>query len=402
MSSAHRIGETEGYAQNSEAAYERLSAYAFARRYVGGKAVADIVIGRRGEAGHASPGALLLAQSAESVVVLLGGGSPRSAQPASAGASGARPGAPDVVYRGVELPELPYPQGHFDVVVAFGVLEDLERPEELLREVKRVLKKEGGVLLLSAPDKRADADDGRHQRRGGTGGPRGGMYAAELRELVGRHFEAVRLYRQGAVAGGFVFPDTEQEDGAADGEATGGAAVTVEVARFSSTGPAVARLGAQSPRTRSIIAVCGPDGAQTPGEAPGQEGEGQGGGRAYLLLDHDRGVFEESEERAEDVELMLGEVQQMQESEVQAFIEAMRAQRQQNLAQLQLRYLFHLRSYVGHRRNLILEEIVHGRNIIYGNVDALRKKGVKGSVRGALRRSAALYRRLAAKDGNPN
>ncbi len=400
MSSAYRTGVTDAYPQNSETAYERLSAYAFARRYVGGKTVADIVVGQ-GEAGYGTYGSLLLAQSADSVTALLSGSPEAESTPR------ALHRAPNVSHQGVELPKLPYAEGHFDVVVAFGALEDLERPEELLGEARRVLKKEGGVLLLSVPDKRADANGG---DRGGTGRRRG-MYVAEVRELVGRHFGGVRIYRQGAVAGGLIFPDTEEATSSEE-------AVAVEVGRFPLAEPGLARFGeAPYPRTRSVIAVCRV-------EALGQEEEEQEEERAYLLLDRDRGVFEESEDLTEDVELMLGEIEQMQQSEVQAFVEAVRAQRQRNLVQLQMRYLFHLRSYVGHRRNvtreqalhvrnviredalhlrnLILEDILHRRNIIYGNIYALKKKGVKGSVKGALRRSAALYRRLTAKDGNPD
>ncbi len=362
----------------SEAAYDRLTGYGFARRFVNGKVVADI--------GHevVGYGSGLLAQTAESVVALTG-------SPVALDLASHLHPAPNLTHQRVDLPTLPYPDGHFDVVVAFGALEELEHPEELLGEAKRVLKEDGGVLLLSILDKRADINraDGR------------GMYVEQLRELLGRYFGVVRLYRQGAVAGGFIFPDAGEE-GASSEDA---AAVAVEVTRFSEAAPALGRLGAQIPTTRSIIAVC----SEAAGNLAQEEEEEEK--QAYLLLDHERGVFEESEELAEDVELMLGEIEQMQESEVQAFLEAIRVQRQQNLTQLQLRYLFHLRSYLGYRRsvtreqaihlrNVILESILHRRNIIYGNIHALTKKGVRGSIEGALRRSADLYRRLTAKNGN--
>src|SRR5918997_1736385 len=143
---------------STEAAYEQLSAYGFARRYAQGKTVADL--GHEG-AGY---GSRLLAQSAESVTAL------------------------------ADLPKLASPDGSFDVVVAFGVIEELEHPEELVREAKRVLR-EGGVLLISVADKQT-----------ALAGRRRGMYVPEFRGLLERHFGHVRLYRQGAVAGGFVFP----------------------------------------------------------------------------------------------------------------------------------------------------------------------------------------------------
>jgi hypothetical protein len=237
-----------------EAAYELLGAYGFARRYAEGKTVVDL--GRQ-EGGY---GSHLLAQSAESVTAL------------------------------ADLPKpVAFPDGSFDVVVAFGVIEGLERPEELVEEAKRLLK-EGGVLLVSVADKRATVADGR-----------GGMYVPEFRGLLERYFGHVQLYRQGAVAGGLVFP--------ASGELSG--AVPAESVRLSSGG---LRLGEGSPTTRSVMAVCA-----EAAEALGEE-------RAYLLVDRDRRVFDECEGYAEDVELMQGEIRRMQETEIQAYLKAMSVQ----------------------------------------------------------------------------
>jgi hypothetical protein len=120
--------------------------------------------------------------------------------------------------------------------------------------------------------------------------------------LLERYFGHVRLYRQGAVAGGLVFP--------VSGELTG-AAVPAESVRLSSGGP---RLGGGLPTTRSVMAVCA-EAAEVLGEE-----------RAYLLVDRDGGVFDECEGYAEDVELMQGEIRRMQETEVQAYLKAMSAQ----------------------------------------------------------------------------
>ena len=236
-------------------------------------------------------------------------------------------------------------------MVAFGAIEELEHPEELVEEAKRLLK-EGGVLLVSVADKGASVADGR----------RGGMYVPEFRGLLERHFGHVRLYRQGAVAGGFVFP--------VSGELT--AAVPVESVQLSSGGP---RLGGGPPTTRSVMAVCTED-----AEALGEE-------RAHLLVDRDGYVFDECEERAEDVELMLGEIRRMQETEVQAFVEAIKIR--QTLVRELLRSPY---SY----RNLILEEIRYRQSIIRGNMRVIRRKGAVGSTKGAFRRLSALYRRLRA------
>lgn len=261
-------------ATTSEALYERLAGYGFARRYVADKTVADI--GRE----DLGLGSRLLAETAASVTGLTG--SPE----AVALAASAYP-APNVDYKSADLPELPYPEDHLDVVVALGALEDLERPEALVAEARRVLRGDG-VLVVSVRDRRALV------------GGRGGMYVPDLRELLEGHFGRVGLYRQGAVVGGFVFPET--------GETTG---TLVEGASLSLTDP---RVGAEPPTTRSVLAVCGA--AETGAETPGRE--------AYLLLDRDRRIYDEVEDRAEDVGLLREEIRQMQETEAQAFQDALR------------------------------------------------------------------------------
>jgi SAM-dependent methyltransferase len=333
---------------SSEAAYDRLTCYGFVRRYVEGKTVADI--GWEG-VGH---GSRLLAETAESVTGLTD--SPEAVDLASAVYS-----APNVRYRGADLPELPLSDGSFDVVAAFGVVENLERPEDLVREAKRVLK-EDGVLVISALDKQADAND-----RGELDGRRE-MYVPEFRELLERHFGHVHLYRQGAVAGGLVFPATAEEVSGAP----------VEAARFSLTDH---RFGVEPPTTRSVIAVCS-DAAEA---LRAEE-------RPYLLLDRDRRVFDEYEERVEDVELLRGEIQRMQETEVQAFVDAIKVRK--SLIQELPRYASHI---LPHMRNIILEHLIHRRNIIRGNIYVIRRKGAKGLARGAFRRSFAFYRRLQAR-----
>lgn len=50
-----------------------------------------------------------------------------------------------------ELADAGYPDGHFDVVVLYHVIEHVPDPDALLLEVRRILKN-GGVLLLGTPD----------------------------------------------------------------------------------------------------------------------------------------------------------------------------------------------------------------------------------------------------------
>lgn len=373
-------GATGACGGSAEAAYERMAGYAFARRLVGGRAVANV--GREG----LGPGSLLLAQTAEFVEGL-------SDLPGAVESAALSHPAPNVAYRTAALPDLALPDGGVGAVVALGVLGWMGRPEELVREAARVLG-EGGVLVASVPDRRTNAGEG-----GGTSGGHGaasgggrGMYEPEFRELLGRHFQHLRIYRQGAIAGGFVFPASGGLEGA-EMEVEGARALAAVRSANPPADPLMGPLlGEGAPTGRSVVAVCsdeplGPDGG------------------AYLLLDRDGGVFDESAERAEDVGLLREEIRQMQETEAQAFLDALRAQRRQNLADLQRHYLFLVRSVaagnaavlrgvLSHFRSVALEEAVHRRNIVRGNVDALKKKGVKGSARGALRRLNLICQRL--------
>jgi SAM-dependent methyltransferase len=266
----------------SEAAYETLAGYGFARRYVGGKVVADVGWDEVG------PGPRLLAESAASVV-----GFARSAE-AVEQATAAYP-APNAEYRKAEPSDLPYPEDHFDAVVALSVADNMEDPGAVLEETRRVLKKDG-VFVVSATERRKAS-------------------VSELVELLERHFQGVRLYRVGAVAGGFVFPVSGEVSGA-----------SVESARTSVTGPSP---DAEPPPVRSVLAVCGDAGNLDREEQP------------YLLLDRDRRVFDECEDRAEDVELLREEIRRMQQTEVQAF---------QDSLKLHVTEIAHLRAQVRRAR----------------------------------------------------
>lgn len=52
------------------------------------------------------------------------------------------------------LDGLPFPDATFDVVVSLANIEHLENPEEVVKEIARVLKR-GGVLLLTTPTRAA-------------------------------------------------------------------------------------------------------------------------------------------------------------------------------------------------------------------------------------------------------
>ena len=263
----------------AETLYDRLVGYGFARRYVEGKVVANIGLGSLGYGSH------LLSQTAGHVVGLTG------STEAAAQASRAHP-APNVEYRKVDLPAIPYPEDRFDVVVA---LEGSELLEDLVRDARRVLRPDG-VLIVSTLDRRATLETGPE-----GDGRRGGMHVPEFRAFLGQHFGSVRIFRQGAAAGGLVFP-----------EAGGATPASVESAPASAVFPFV---GPEPTTTRRALAVC------SRAEVLEDEAEQE---RPYLLLDRDRRVFDECEDQAGDIELLRDEIARMQETEVQAFRDSYR------------------------------------------------------------------------------
>lgn len=241
-----------------EEAYDRLTGYAFARRYVSGKSVADI----REKASESS--ARVLSGAAGSVTAVR-----------IAPESGEEAGSLDIQQE----------DDSFDVVIALQVIEHVQNPEHLLKEAKRILKPDG-LLIISTPDKQARSHE-RNQRSHPSE-----MYVQEFRGLLNGHFGNVSLRRQGAVAGGFVSGVSEEL-----GEAP------LHSVQLSSSTPSP---GSELPPTSLIMAVCS-DGELSEDKAP------------YLLFDQDRRVFEEDEDHREDVELLRDEVRRMQDTEVQSF-----------------------------------------------------------------------------------
>jgi glycosyltransferase involved in cell wall biosynthesis/2-polyprenyl-3-methyl-5-hydroxy-6-metoxy-1,4-benzoquinol methylase/regulator of replication initiation timing len=88
----------------------------------------------------------------------------------------------------------------FDVIVCFEAIEHIESQEELLLEVKRLLK-EDGIFIVSTPNKRiyTDADDYSnpfHVKE---------LYYEEFEHLLKEYFEDVRYYGQKVFVGSNLF-----------------------------------------------------------------------------------------------------------------------------------------------------------------------------------------------------
>lgn len=271
----------------AEKSYNLLTLLGFARRYVSGKNV--IFISREG----IGVGSSLLSETAKSVVGLT------DSEEELGVASRFYPAAPNVRYERAGFPELPHPEGYFDVAVVWSMVERLVSPENLLREVKRVLGRDG-LLIVSTPDKQAHSNDRNykdpeHIRE---------MYVPEFEELVERFFKHVSLYRHGAVSGGIVFKTPANLS-----------RPLVETAGFDS----ISKPSPEGVDTCFVLAVCSDDMDAMPGDE-----------RPYLLLDCNRRIFDESDDQREDIELLKAEIDQMQRTEVQAFQDALLIRNSEN------------------------------------------------------------------------
>ena len=116
---------------------EHRSRYRFAAPYVEGAAVLDVACGE----GWGGP--MLLEAGARSVLGV-------DSSPEAVAAAAACP-VPGMRVELGDACELPVADRSIDVVVSFETLEHLERPARFLGEVRRVLTREG-LLLLSTPN----------------------------------------------------------------------------------------------------------------------------------------------------------------------------------------------------------------------------------------------------------
>jgi ubiquinone/menaquinone biosynthesis C-methylase UbiE len=98
--------------------------------------------------------------------------------------------------------KIPCSPGIFDVVVSFETIEHHDKHQEMMSEIKRVLKP-GGLLIISSPDKLF------YSEKPGTKNPFHvkELYKDEFRSLLTSHFKNVGLYRQKAFFSSVITPD---------------------------------------------------------------------------------------------------------------------------------------------------------------------------------------------------
>jgi ubiquinone/menaquinone biosynthesis C-methylase UbiE len=102
--------------------------------------------------------------------------------------------------------QIPFNDDLFDVVVSFETIEHLEEHDTMISEIKRVLKKDG-ILIISTPDKKNYTDLRNFKNKFHVKE----LYKAEFENLLKNYFNYCNLYQQLYLNGiSVIFPDKAQ------------------------------------------------------------------------------------------------------------------------------------------------------------------------------------------------
>lgn len=162
--------------------YEHLHRYSALARFVAGKRVLDLGSGE----GY---GSAILADFAKSVLGV------DVDEDAINHAKDSYRAQSRVSFLHVAPGRLPFNDEEFDVVICFEVIEHLSKPEDLLPEIARVLKKSGS-LVISTPNRRLYSDERNYQNEFHLHE----FYISEFRDFLGRQFTNVRFLAQRLIA----------------------------------------------------------------------------------------------------------------------------------------------------------------------------------------------------------
>jgi len=99
---------------------------------------------------------------------------------------------------------IPLDNNSVDIVVSFETLEHHNKHHEMLKEIKRVLKDEG-ILIISTPDKRYYSDERNYKNPFHIKE----LYLNEFELLIGSHFKNSLFFGQNIVGGSMVIPIKE-------------------------------------------------------------------------------------------------------------------------------------------------------------------------------------------------
>jgi len=181
---------------------EHLHRYFLARQICAGLDVLDAACGE----GY---GSAMLAEVARSVVGV-------DIDAATVAHANAKYALENLRFAQGDCARLPLKDDSVDLVVSFETIEHHDRHEEMMREIRRVLRP-GGVLLISSPnrpeyDKTLSEPNPFHVKE---------LDFEEFAQLLRRHFANMAFYAQRVVSGSLIVPYGHDEGGFADFEEGG-------------------------------------------------------------------------------------------------------------------------------------------------------------------------------------
>ncbi|MGJ5629345.1 methyltransferase domain-containing protein, partial [Nostoc sp. CALU 1950] len=189
-------GERYVPAIDGQIKYEHLHRYALCLDFVIGKSVLDIASGE----GY---GSALLARVAESVI-----GVDISSEAVEYSSQEYR-NYDNLKFMLGSCDAIPLPDNCVDVVTSFETIEHHDQHEEMMLEIKRVLKPEG-ILIISSPNRLTYSDEPNYSNPFHVKE----LYYNELVNLLGSHFKYTNIYGHRLATGSFVFPleDTQEKN----------------------------------------------------------------------------------------------------------------------------------------------------------------------------------------------
>ncbi|MBI5099765.1 MAG: methyltransferase domain-containing protein [Nitrospirae bacterium] len=176
------------WADDFVTAYEHLHRYGFVREFVHGKKVLDLACGE----GY---GSFMLSEAADSVTGI-------DIDDLSITHAQAKYIKENLSFIQGSITQVPVEgKGIFDVIVCFEALEHIEEHDELMKEVKRLLK-ENGIFIVSTPNKYIYSDlpnyhNPFHVKE---------LYLEEFNKLLSDIFKNVYLYGQKVYPSSNIFP----------------------------------------------------------------------------------------------------------------------------------------------------------------------------------------------------
>ena len=179
--------ETFIFAENTN---EHLHRYAMAMELASGKKVLDVACGE----GYGSR--LLAGVAAEVAGVDIDEATIKHATQ--------KYQAPNLHFITGAADAIPFEDQRFDLVVSFETIEHHDRHEEMMQEIKRVLKP-GGMLIISSPDKLYYSDVPGYKNPFHVAE----LYSEEFEALISKHFKHTQHFKQRSFNGSVMMKQGE-------------------------------------------------------------------------------------------------------------------------------------------------------------------------------------------------